>query len=77
MSDNYYYIDYDTQEIQNNKFICVYVLNFERRLVFKIYKQYNDKLAEYLNDLGLFEEISSHISFNIKRDGKIALDIKI
>lgn len=77
MNDTFYFIDYDIQEIQKKKFICVYVLNFEKKVIFRIFKVYNDKLQEYLDEFSYFIEFNSHLDFVIKRDGKIALDIKI
>ena len=78
MEDTFYFIDYDIQEIQKKKFICVYVLDFEKRVIFRIFKVFNDKLYEYLQDnFTAFQEFNSHLDFVIKRDGKIALDIKI
>lgn len=77
MTDNFYFIDYDIQEIQKKKFICVYVLDFEKKVIFRIFKVFNDKLNEYLQDnFTAFENINPHLDFVIKRDGKIALDIK-
>lgn len=77
MPDIFNYIDYDVQDIQGKKFICIYVLDFEKRIIFKIFKPYNDKLKEFLEDLNLFECLNTNLTFVIKRDGKITLDIKI
>lgn len=77
MPDIFNYIDFDEQDIQGKKFICIYVLDFEKRIIFKIFKAYNDKLKEFLEGLDSFECINTNLSFAIKRDGKIALDIKI
>lgn len=78
MQDTFYFIDYDIQEIQKKKFICVYVLDFDKKVVFRIFKVYNDKLKEYLdNTFEPFLNINAHLNFVIKRDGKIALDINI
>lgn len=71
------YLGYETQEIQGHQFICVYVLNLDKKVILKIYKQYDEKLNSNLCTLSLFDEISNYCSFVIKRDGKIALDINI
>lgn len=78
MSDTIYFIGYDIQEIQKKKFICIYVLNYEKKVIMRIFKVYNDKLIEYLKDnITAFQEFNNYINFVIKRDGKIALDINI
>lgn len=75
--DKLIYLGHETQEIQNHNFICVYILNLEKKVILKIYKQYDEKLNSNLCSLSLFEDISNYCSFVIKRDGKISLDINI
>lgn len=77
MNDTFYFLECTEETIQKQKFICCYVLNFEKHIVFRIFKKYTDDEYEEFTDLGMFEDITDKISFAIKRDGKIALDIKI
>lgn len=77
MNDTFIYIDCEVSNIQGKKFICIYVLDFEKKVIFKIFKPYNDELKKFLEELHYFDNINSNLNFAIKRDGKIALDIKI
>ena len=77
MNNQFFYLDYDIQTIQNKKFICIYVLEFNHKSIFKIYKNYSLELEENIGNYNSFDIIDSKISFVIKRDGKIALDINI
>lgn len=77
MSDTFHYLGFDVQEIQNKKFICIYVLDIEKKVIFKLFKVYNEVLIEYLgNNFETFDDITTHLSFVIKRNGKVTLDIK-
>lgn len=77
MVDTYYYIDCTDETIQKNKFKCFYVLNFDKHILFRIFKKYTNDLDDKIKEMGIFEDITNKISFAIKRDGKIALDINI
>ena len=77
MSDTFHYLGFDVQEIQNKKFICIYVLDIEKKVIFKLFKVFNDVLKEYLEDnFETFDDITRYLNFVIKRNGKVALDIK-
>ena len=77
MSDTFIFLECTDETIQKQKFICFYVLNFEKHIVFRIFKKFTDEMEDKITDLAMFEDITDRISFAIKRDGKIALDIKI
>ena len=77
MSDTFYFLECTEETIQKQKFICFYVLNFDKHIVFRIFKKYTDEMADKQAEFAMFEDITDRISFAIKRDGKIALDIKI
>ena len=77
MKDNFYFLECTEETIQKQKFLCFYVLDFDKHIVFRIFKKYTDELQAKSDDLAMFEDISGDISFAIKRDGKIALDINI
>lgn len=75
--DKLIYLGHETQDIQNTQFICVYVLNLDKKVILKIYKKFENSLNKNLCEFSLFDDISNYCSFVIKRDGKIALDINI
>lgn len=77
MGDSFYFIGNNERTIDNNKLIAIYVLNFDKKIVHTIYKKYSDELCLKLAEFQYFTDITQYISFNIKRDGKIALDIKL
>lgn len=77
MNNDFNFLGYDVQKINNNQFFCIYVLNLSKKLIFKIYKKYAEEDMYLLDNISCFEDISDRISFVIKRDGKISLDIKI
>lgn len=76
MGDAFYFLDYDIQEIQKKRFLCIYILDLDKKVIFRIFKQYNDKLLEFLNEFSCFTSFNDYLHFVIKRDGKISLDIK-
>lgn len=77
MENCYYYLDIQTQEIDKNKFLVIYVYSSKAHCVSKIYKRYSEELEDKLADYELFEEITDQITFAIKSSGKVGLDIKI
>lgn len=77
MNYQYFYLDYSIETINNQKYLRVYVLEFNRKCIFRIYKKYSLELEEKLGSLNTFDIIDSYISYVIKRDGKIALDINL
>lgn len=77
MENCYYFLDYQEQEIDKNKFLVIFVYSSKAHCVSKIYKKYNEKLEEQLGDFELFEEITDKITFAIKSSGKVGLDIKL
>lgn len=84
MHNNFFiYLDYEQKTIGDKDFIVIYVLEFYKKQVFKIYKKHNDDLInklELLDKLDKFvgyQNINDNICFDIKRDGKISLDIKL
>lgn len=77
MKDTYYFLECTEETIQKNKFLCFYVLNFDKHVVFRIFKKYTNDMDDKTEELAQFEDISDKITFAIKRDGKIALDINL
>lgn len=77
MKDTFYFLESTDEKIENQQFLCIYVLDFDKHVVFRIFKKYTDDLYDKYAELGQFEDISEKITFAIKRDGKIALDINL
>lgn len=77
MNNQFFYLDYSIEDINNQKFLRIYVLEFNHKCIFKIYKKYSLDLEEKIGALDTFDIIDSYISYVIKRDGKLALDINI
>ena len=75
--NKFIFIDYDEQTIQNKRFLCIYVLDFKTKTVFRIFKPYTDDLYDKYAELESFSDITHYINFVIKRDGKISLDISL
>lgn len=76
MGDTFYFIGNEEKSIHDNKLIAIYVLNFDKKIVHTLYKKYSDELWLTLTDFQYFTDITKFITFYIKRDGNIALDIK-
>lgn len=77
MNNQFFYIDYENRNIEGKIFLVIYVLEFNKKQVFKIYKISDDNLISKLNTLEKFDNINDYVGFVIKRDGKISLDIKL
>lgn len=77
MKDTFYFLDITDEKIKNQRFICIWFLDLEKHTIFRIFKKYTDDEFDKFSDIELFEDISNYISFIIKRDGKVALDINI
>lgn len=75
MSNQFLYVDTEKRNIENKEFLVIYVLEFYKKRVFKIYKLYNSNLSAKLATLEKFDNINDYISFAIKGDGRISLDI--
>lgn len=74
----FYYLGCDTTKIENNDFIKIYVLDLENKFVHSIYKLNSNKnLVEKLSSIKVFDNITNFVTFAIKRNGKISLDIKL
>lgn len=75
MDDTFYYIGSDIVKIQGKNYVCLYILNIQKKVILKIYKPNNEDLQNFLSQVNYFDEITSFIRFAIKRDGRISLDI--
>lgn len=77
MNNQFLFIDYEKRNIEGKEFLVIYVLEFYKKQVFKIYKISDNNLISKLNTLEKFDNINDYVGFVIKRDGKISLDIKL
>ena len=77
MNNQFLFIDYEKRNIEGKEFLVIYVLEFYRKQVFKIYKISDNNLISKLNSFEKFDNINDYLGFAIKRDGKISLDIKL
>ena len=75
--NRFFFLDYDIQAIEKRNYICIYVLEYNKKCIFKIFKKLDTELKEKLDNLNVFEDISDIIVFAIKRNGKLSLDINI
>lgn len=77
MNNQFLFVDYEKKQIEGKEFLVIYILEFYKKQVFKIYKISDDNLIGKLTTLSKFDNINDYVDFVIKRDGKIALDINL
>lgn len=77
MNNQFLYVDYEKRNIEGKEFLLIYVLEFYKKQIFKIYKIADNNLISKLNTFEKFDNINDYITFAIKRDGKISLDINL
>ena len=77
MSKQFLFIDYETRTIEGKDFVVIFLLECNRKQLFRIYKIKEGNIISKLDNLKKFQDITSLIDFVIKRDNKIALDIKL
>lgn len=77
MEKQFLFIDYETRNIEGRDFVVIYLLEINKKQVFKIYKIQNGQLIGKIDNFKRFQDITNLIDFVIKRDNKISLDIKI
>lgn len=77
MEKQFLFIDYETRNIEGRDFVVIYLLETNRKQIFRIYKLQNGQLIGKIDNFKKFQDITNFIDFVIKRDNKISLDIKI
>ena len=75
MDKNFLYLDYSTTNIDGKDFIVIYVLEYYRHQVFRVYKPKSKEVFAKLEDLKPFDNINGLIDYVIKSNNKIALNI--
>lgn len=74
--NTFYYIGHEEFSFNDNDLVKIYVLDFRNKFVHSIYKTKRKEIFDKINSYKIFDNISNNISFDIKRNGKISLDIK-
>lgn len=71
------YLDTEERSIEDKKYYCIFILEMQSHNIFKIFKIVNEPISTKLKNLKIFQDVSSQISYVIKRDGRISLDISL
>lgn len=82
MKDTFYFVSSNYETIENNKFIVIRILDYERFLPFKIYKKPTEESEQFFESLSRFDDITQYVTFDIRKDNKtnsskVVLDIEI
>ena len=77
MDKRFLYVDYETRNIEGKEFVIIYLLEYNKRQIFKIYRLKDIELIKKLDGFKFATDITDLIDFVIKRDGKISLNIKL
>lgn len=77
MKNHFLFLDTENRNIEGKNFCVIYILEFYKKQVFKIYKLYDPNTEKKLATFKKFDNINEYVDFVIKRDGKISLDIKL
>ena len=72
----FYYLGTDERTIEGKAFLKVSVIELEKKQVFNIYKIKDSSNVTKLATLKTFDEVTDKITYVIKANGKIGLDIK-
>lgn len=76
--DEIVYIDYEIRNIQGKEYIAIHLYDLDKFAPIVIFKLKSDSLTDRLDtDYERFMGVSERITYDIKRNGKISLDIKI
>lgn len=70
------YLGNEQTNINEKAFLKIYVLDMTNKYVHTIYKLDSRQLLDKFSNIKMFEDITNIITFAIKRNGKISLDIK-
>ena len=76
MSKDFLFLSYELKSIEGRDFVCVYILEFHSKHVFSIYKLSNKEFINHLSTLKKLDNVNTLINYNIKKDGRLSLDIR-
>lgn len=71
-----YFIYADKRTIEGREFYRITVLDKNNLQIFSFYRAVDSKSTSFVNSCKLFDEISTKLTFIIKRNNKISFDIK-
>lgn len=74
--NKFYYLGAEERNIEGKAFLKVSVLELERKQVFNIYKIKDTNFFNKISVYKVFDDITEKITYVIKSNGKIGLDIK-
>ena len=77
MEKHFLFVDYDTKNIEGKDFIIIYLLEYNKRQIFRIYKIKDTEIMKKIDNLKFATDVTDLIDYVIKRDGKISLNIKL
>lgn len=77
MEKHFLFVDYDTRNIEGKDFVIIYLLEYNKRQIFKIYKLKDAELIKKLDNFKFATDVTDFIDFVIKRDNKLALNINL
>lgn len=77
MNKQFLFVDYETRNIEGKDFVVIFLLECNRKQLFRIYKIKDGNIISKLDNFKKFQDLTNLIDFVIKRDNKIALDIKL
>lgn len=74
--DNIFYLGNQKRSIDGKDFYRIFILDLKNFQIFSFYKPVDTKVTAFLANRKLFENVSSLLTFAIKRNNKISFDIK-
>lgn len=74
--ENIFYLNSQKRVIEGKEYYKINVLDLNNLQVFSFYKTVDTKSSNFCNIHKTFDNISSSLSFVIKRNNKISFDIK-
>ena len=72
-----YYLGYEEFSYNDINLFKIIILDLKSKTVHNVFKSANKDLKSKLDNIKLFDNVSSFVSFGIKRNGVIALDINL
>lgn len=74
--ENLFFLKAQDTEINDKQFYKITILDMNNVQLFFIYKLRDAQVAKFIVNHKRFDDVSNELKFVIKRDNKIALDIK-
>lgn len=74
--EQFYFISAEKRSIEDKHYYCIYILDFINKQVFSFYHIADNKAKNFVEMHKQFDNISSALTFVVKRNNKISFDIK-